>query len=106
AGRVGGPAHGGGLAGRLVEGDPVGGRPGAGGAVAVAVGGVGAAAVGLGDDGGRVVVDAEEVRRLVDLAEVAVAHEGPVGQPGGVLEQVLRVGALEHRAGEHPVGEG
>src|SRR5690606_21041488 len=53
AGRVDGPAHGGGLAGRLVEGDPVGTRPGAVGAVAVAVGGVGPAAVGLGDDGGR-----------------------------------------------------
>lgn len=80
AGGVDGPAHGGALAGRLVEGDPVGGRPGAVRAVAVAVGGVGAAAVGLGDDRGRVVVDAEEVERLVDLLQVAVLHEGPVGQ--------------------------
>ncbi len=41
----------------------------------------------------------------MDAAQVAVQDEGPVGERGGVREEVLRVGALEHGAGEDPVGE-
>ena len=54
---------------------------------------------------GRVVVDAEDVERLRGRLLVALVHERPVGDARGVGEQVRRVGAVEHRPEEGPVGQ-
>src|ERR1700731_3354605 len=41
-----------------------------------------------------------------DGGEVSVAYEGPVGEPFGVGDEVLRVSALDERPGEDPVADG
>lgn len=106
AGRIHGPVHGGEFAGRVVEEDVVGGRPRGvlAGAVPVEARAV-LVGAWAGDDGRRVVVQADEVERLVDRRGVTVPHERPVRDGRGVGEEVARIGALEQRPGEDPVRE-
>ena len=58
------------------------------------------------DAAGGVVVHAEQRERDLDEVEVAVLHEGPVGDVLGVGEDLLGVLAVEHRAEEDLVGDG
>src|SRR5450631_1059460 len=52
-----------------------------------------------------VVVDPQDIDGLVDEFGIALLDEGPVGNLRGVLQQVRRVGTMQHRAGEGPIGQ-